>query len=307
MVGVIMDTDALIAVNGQITRPDEARISVLDRGFLIGDAVFEVCVAFGRQVLDINRHLSRLRASAEMLDLCIPWSDEELAFELTSLAEQVPHPKKYLRLTVTGGPGLGVRMPENRQPSRVTYCFKAEEDPLKAGHGTALKRVVRAGSVRGAQPKTPYYLPAAMALSRAERDGFGDILWSHSDGEVAEAHAANIFFMTRDGDQVTYITPPAHSGILLGVTRDTLISLLRNAGIPVREEVVYADELPRFDEAFLTSSVRGLVPVSRIDGHKLHTLRPQSTFWHIERLFLTWVATQVGFRVDWRTGKILDP
>ena len=302
-----MDPDALIAVNGLIMRPDEARISALDRGFLIGDAVFEVCVAFGGQVLDIGRHLSRLRASAEMLDLRIPWSDEELAFELTSLAEQVPHPKKYLRLTVTGGPGLGVRMPENRQPSRVTYCFKAEEGPLKAGDGTALKRVVRTGSLRGAQPKTPYYLPAAMALSRADRDGFGDILWSHSDGEVAEAHAANIFFMTRDGDQVAYITPPAHSGILLGVTRDRLINLMKNAGIPVREEIVYADELPRFDEAFLTSSVRGLVPVSRIDGHRMHTLRPQATFWHIERLFHTWVATQLGYRVDWRTGEKLGP
>lgn len=302
-----MPLDGLIAVNGQVSRPEEARISPLDRGFLVGDAVFEVCVAFGGQVLNINRHLSRLRSSAAMLDLDLPWTDEELAFELTSLAEQVPHPKKYLRLTVTGGQGLGVRMPENRHPSRVTYCFKADENHLSPDQGMALKRVVRAGAVRGAQPKTPYYLPAALALSRAERDGYGDILWSHSDGEVAEAHAANIFLMSRDGDNVTFVTPPAQSGILMGVTRETVITLLRNAGIPVREEVVYADELPRFDEAFLTSTVRGLVPVSRIDGHRLHTVRPQATYWHIERLFLTWVATQLGYRVDWRTGKKMNP
>lgn len=300
-----MGPNGLIAVNGRISSPEEARISPLDRGFLIGDAVFEVCVAFGDQVLDINRHLSRLRHSAAMLDLELPWSDEELAFELTSLAEQVAHPKKYLRLTVTGGLGLGVRMPESRQPSRVTYCFKAEDDPLKPGQGLALKRMVRAGTLRGAQPKTPYYLPASLALSRAARDGYGDILWTHTDGEVAEAHAANIFFMTRDGDNVTFITPPAQSGILMGVTRETVITLLTNAGIPVREELVYADELPRFDEAFLTSTVRGLVPVSRIDGHRLHTLRPQATYWHIERLFLTWVTTQLGYRVDWRTGEKL--
>ena len=111
-----------------------------------------------------------------------------------------------------------------------------------------------------------------------------------------------MFFMARHGDQVELVTPPAQSGLLLGITRETVLALLRRAGLPVREQLVFADELPRFDEAFLCSSVRGLVPVSRIDRHKLHGARPGSVFRHIERLFLTWVETEVGHRVDWATG-----
>jgi branched-chain amino acid aminotransferase len=294
--------DALIAIDGRVTRPDDARMSPLDRGFLIGDAVFEVFVAFGSHVMDLQRHLTRLRCSADMIGLEIPWSDAEMAFELTSLAEQVSHLKKYLRLVVTRGQGLGVRIPDRCQPSRVTYCFKAEMSTLRPGQGLAMKRLVRPGFQRGSAAKTPHYLPAAVGLARAAREGFDEILWSSPEGEVAEAHAANIFFMAREGDYVSFVTPPEQSGLLLGVTRETVITLLRNAGIPVAEEVIFIDELPRFDEAFLCSTVQGLVPIRRIDNFKLHTLRQQATFWHIERLFQTWVSTQLGYRVDWQTG-----
>ena len=78
---------------------------------------------------------------------------------------------------------------------------------------------------------------------------------------------------------------------------------MQNAGIPVQEQTIFVDELPRFDEAFVCSTVRGLVPVSTIDKHKLHTARPGSVFRHIERLYMTWVETQLGYRVDWGTGQ----
>lgn len=297
--------DALIAVDGRVSRPEDATMSPLDRGFLIGDAVFEVLVAFGSHILDLHRHIARLRMSAAMIDLPIPWSDEALAFELTTLAEQVSHPKKYLRLTVTRGVGMGVRIPAAAAPSRMVYCFKAEENALGSDQELALKRQIRPGGVRGAAAKTPYYLPAALALAKGAREGFHEILWSNGEGEVTEAHASNIFFLAREGDNVTFVTPPAQSGLLLGVTRETVITLLKNARIPLVEQVVYTDELPRFDEAFLTSTVRGLVPISRIDNFKLHTLRPQAIFRHIERLFQTWVATELGYRVDWQTGRAL--
>ena len=84
-----------------------------------------------------------------------------------------------------------------------------------------------------------------------------------------------------------------------------MIELMQNAGIPVQEQTIFVDELPRFDEAFVCSTVRGLVPVSAIDKHKLHTARSGSVFRHIERLYMTWVETQLGYRVDWATGQHL--
>jgi branched-subunit amino acid aminotransferase/4-amino-4-deoxychorismate lyase len=296
----------LISVNGKITIPEIAAVSALDRGFLFGDNIFEVFVCFEDQVLDMNAHLSRLRASAEALRMSIPWSDSELEFELKALSEQVTEPKKYLRLVVTRGEGLGLRIPANAKPNRIIYCFPATiERPEVYQEGLALKRSLKVGGERGAAAKTGNYLSSILAMEKAESEGFNDILWSNSEGEITEASTANIFFMSRDGDNIEFVTPAAHSGILLGITRSTMIGLIKRAGIPVKEEIIFADEIPRFDEAFLCSTVRGLVPVNRIDRHKMHTARTGAVFRHIERLFLTWVETQLGFRPDWRTGLLV--
>lgn len=295
----------LISINGQVLPAGEAKISALDRGLLFGDNVFEVLVGFESQILDIDRHLNRLRQSAESILLEIPWSNEQLAFELNALAEQVPGAKKYYRLLVTRGDGLGLKIPVNAQPQRLVYCFPASPEPDDIyREGLSLKRIVRPYCERGAQPKTGNYLRSILALKRAEAVA-QDILWTNSEGEIMEASAANIFFMGRDGDSVQFYTPPATCGILMGITRDTMLTLLRQAKIPASEQIIFADELPRFDEAFLCSTIRGLVPIRSIDGHKLHSARPSSVFRHIERLFNTWVETQLGFRVDWRTGEKL--
>jgi branched-subunit amino acid aminotransferase/4-amino-4-deoxychorismate lyase len=294
----------LISVNGNITTPESAVIPALDRGFLLADDIFEVLVAFGGKILDVDRHLARLRRSAEATRMPLPWSDAELAFELQALADQVDAPKKYLRLTVTRGLGMGVKPPKDPKPNKVVYCFPASEEPLSTyKEGLGLKRTLKVGAAKVAAPKTGNYLQGVLALEQAEREGFQDILWTNAEGEVLEAATANVFFMAREGDNVEFVTPPAASGILLGVTRDTVISLLRKATIPVREQQIFVDELPRFDEAFLTSTVRGLVPVSRIDRHQMHSARLAATYRHIERLFLTWVETELGQRVDFRTGR----
>jgi branched-subunit amino acid aminotransferase/4-amino-4-deoxychorismate lyase len=296
--------NGLISVNGRISPPDTAVVPALDRGFLFGDNVFEVFVCFGDKVLDLAPHLQRLRASAESLRMEIPWSDAELAFELTALCEQVAEPKKYLRLVVTRGEGMGLRIPPGARPNRVIYCFPATTEPLTVyKDGLALKKAVKPGSERGAAAKTGNYLSSILAMEKAEAEGFNDVLWTNSENEVTEASTANIFFMARTGDNVEIITPPAHSGILLGITRATMIDLIRGAGIPVTEQIIFSDEIARFDEAFLCSTVRGLVPVHQIDRHKMHSARPTAVFRHLERLFITWVETQIGFRPDWRTGR----
>jgi branched-subunit amino acid aminotransferase/4-amino-4-deoxychorismate lyase len=294
----------LISVNGVVTAPDAARIPALDRGFLFGDNVFEVFVGFGRKLLDVPRHLVRLRASADALDLTIPWSDAELEFELSSLAEQLDEPKVYLRLVVTRGNGIGLRIPPGIRPNKIVYAFRANAEPAATYRdGLALKRMQKGTTERGAAAKTGNYLASVLAVQRAEREGFQDVLWTNADNEITEASTANIFFMAREGDNVEFITPPPMSGILLGITRATVIDLMRRASLPVREQVVYADELARFDEAFVCSTVRGLVPVNRIDQHRLHSTRPSAVFRHIERLYMAWVTSEVGHKVDWATGR----
>ncbi len=299
--------DGLIAVNGKVYTSETAVISPLDRGLLFADDLSEVLVAFGPTILNLPRHLERLRGAAETLDLPIPWSDAELGFELSGLVEQLAAPKTYLRLTVTRGNGLGVRPPAEPAPTRIAYCFPAAAEAAGVyADGVALKRTVRGGVQRGPWPKTSgNYLPSITALPKAAQEGFDDLLWTNGEGELTEASASNIFFMARDGDQISFLTPSVQSGILPGITRATMMTLLQQAKIPVAEQIIFADEIPRFDEAFLCSSVRGLVPVKAIGKHRLHTARPTAVFRHIERLFLTWAETQLGHRVDWGTGRIV--
>lgn len=296
--------NGLVSINGIVTPPERALIPALDRGFLFNDSIFESLVGFHDRLLDAPRHLARLRASAETMGLTIPWSDEQLTFEMQALMEEVAGAKKSVRLVITRGNGLGLRVTKGMRPNKVIYCFEAPGESRKIyDEGVSLKRVVKAGATRGAAPKTSNYQPSIQAIERAAAEGFDDILWTNTEGEISESSIANIFLIARQGDLVEIVTPPAASGILLGITRDTLITLLNRAQIPVREQIVFADELPRFDEAFVCSSIRGLVPVNRIDRQKLFTLRPTAVYRHIERLFLTWVETELGFRVDWATGR----
>ncbi|SME87807.1 branched chain amino acid aminotransferase apoenzyme [Pseudobacteriovorax antillogorgiicola] len=299
--------EGFISVNGQISSPEDAQIPVLDRGFLFGDNIFEVFVAFGNTVLDLKPHLDRLRRSAEMHRIPIPWSDEELSFEIQSLIETTNHPKKYIRLVITRGEGIALYQPEEPSPNKVIFCLPARQESEEIlSKGIKLKRRQANFVERGATAKTGNYIRSITALEQAKQEGFDDVLWTNGDQELTEATTSNIFLIGREGDLIEIATPPANSGLLLGITRSRIIDLLTNAKIPVTERVISTDEIARFDEGFLCSTVRGLVPIQQIDKHRLHSTRTNAVFKHIQRLFSTWVATEVGYRVNWNTGEKVE-
>ena len=299
--------DGIIAVNGEYFDPKSASIPALDRGFLFGDNVFEVFVGFKGKVLDVAPHLSRLRQSAELLQLPIPWSDDELKFELLSLAERLDVPKVYLRLVVTRGSGVGLEFPDPCIPHKILYGLPANPLPDNIyKEGVRLRLFELPHTERTAIAKTGNYLRSILAMEKAKKEGYSDVMWSNSAGEITEASTANIFFIGRQGDYVSVTTPSVQSGILKGITRATVLSLLQRARIPVEESIIYKDELAKYDEAFLCSTVKGLVPLSQINSHKFHTVRKNSVFKHINRLYQSWVASEIGYYVDWNTGVRID-
>ena len=269
------------------------------RGVLHGWRVMTTMTAFGRTIIDLERHLDRLYEHAEQLGFEPAVRKEIVSFDLNTLLETLNAPKARCRVFFMVGEGpLGAPI---GKLGRWVACddvsgHSATEKPFR------IKIVTENSWNRGPKIKTGLYDMAMGALPRAVSEGFDDILFSNSDQEIAEASASNIFLLGRDGDRVEIATPGEASGILLGITRRRMIELLTSARIPVTVRTIYRDEIPRFDEGFLTSSVRGLVPVSEISGHRLHTTRANSVFRHIERLWNTWVHTQLGYPVDWRTG-----
>ncbi len=292
----------IVSVNGQISDLSEAKISASDRGFLFADSVFETLVAFEYLVLEPLAHFSRLRASADAKLIPIPWADEDLLFEVKTLIEQLGAAKTQIRLVVTGGEGFGLAPATKVQPSKMIYALPATHFPESVYlEGLALKTVQRTRSHSGV--KHSDYSEAIVAIKKVKKADFDEILWLNQNSEFIEAATANIFFISREGDSVEIATPPLTQGALAGTVRSRIIRLLEAAKIRVTERPLELSELARFDEAFLTSSVRGLVPVKKIDSHKLSSARDKSVFRKIESLHLTWLESLLGKRVEWNTGK----
>ncbi len=287
-------------VRGKVVRLDEASISLLDRSILYGDMVFTTVVGFHKTVLNLEPHLERLRRHATELLIPFPWSNQELAFDVTSLLDLVHEDKVQIRILVSRGLNGGLKPLPNLAPEKYVIVTPSTSPVMS---GLAVQPKPGMALARGEHLKLGNYPYTVKALLEAQAAGFDDILWVNQDGEITEGSTSNIFLLARHGDELEIITPPVYSGILKGTTRDLLMELLYKAKIPVTEQIVLVDEIPRFDEAFFTSSIQGLRPIKSIGKHRLHTERPHATFKHIERLFLTWVESIIGFRVEWQSGK----
>lgn len=298
--------NGVVSVNGNLSSPEQAVVSVFDRGFLFGDDIFEVCVAFQQKILGLKLHLARLRRSAAQIHLGIPWQDDELEAELSAILAQVKAAKVYLRLMITRGQGLGLEVTEGFTPNKIIMALPAKPFPeTYYREGVALTLARNSSGARGAQAKTGNYLSGIVAMQKANAEGFDDILWCNSEGEITEASTANIFLVARHGNEVEVVTPYLQSGLLAGITRDYVLRILRANDISVMEQAIVSEELPRFDEAFICSTMRGVIPVQRIDGQRLATRRINSLFNRIEQHFLAAVWEEIGVRCNWNTGEPL--
>lgn len=319
----------LFAINGQ-PQPKPWQIPITDRGFVYGQCALETMPAFrisGRDwIPHLDRHLARLESSCETLGFNLPTTTERIAVMIQSLVAACSSSgftgssRFTVRIYATPGsrlvPGSApTGMESSLLPtgSATDGCWYALISPVQSGWMEDVRQLTRNGVTlaptdlgytrRNHLAKSTNYADAIAAIKVARKQGLDDILWINSDREIVETSTANIFFIGRLGDQVEIVTPSTRSGCLKGITATWLLELLNEAGIPASSSILQLDELPRFDEAFLTSSLRGLIPVTTIGRHKLHSCREESTFKQIRRLFDAGIARLAGERIDWITGQ----
>ncbi|WP_141736254.1 aminotransferase class IV [Oligoflexus tunisiensis] len=285
----------LVSVNGHISAVSEALIPAQDRGFLFGDAIHEMIAGRADLLIDFAAHVARLRRAAAKSRIPMPWTDQELRFECDHLLSLTKFPHSALRIMISRGTSPTLKMEAGLQPNRYIYCLPSSL-PTQAQYekGLQLKSKKHPLNPRGEQLKAPSYLHTAAAQDEIQAEGYDDVLWMNADAEFTEAGTANVFLISRDGDLVEIATPPLTAGILPGITRARVMELLERSQIPVTERSLTLDELPRFDEGFVTSSLRGPFPISRIDKHRLHSTRPQAVFQHILRLYRSWESHEGG-------------
>ena len=256
--------------------PPGGRFPCYDHGFLYGEGIYETLRTYNKVPFLYDRHMRRFRASAERLDLLVPFDDGTLAAWVDdTLAAAGDLREAYIRILLTRGVGdLSYDLGATPAPSLVIIVKPLDEVPARVdenGIVISLVPILRnhPGSVNPII-KSNNLLNNAMAMQRANRHGAEEALMCNYRGELAECAQTN-FFLVRGG---RLLTPPSTAGLLEGITRGFLFDLARDAGIEAREEVLRPEDLDTADEAFITGTTRELSPVVRIDERVIGSGRP---------------------------------
>jgi len=263
------------SVNGEITPADQARVSVLDNGFTFGDAVYETLRTYGGRPFHLDRHLERLRRSARRLAIELPATDGALARDLDALLGKAANPESYIRVIVTRGVGdISYHFDRIKGPTVVMAVKPFTPFPARCyTDGVAvILSSVRRNHPRALDPgiKSCNLINNILAVQEAQAKGAFEPILLNDVGEVAESASANVF-LVKGG---TVITPPLEAGILPGVTRQIVLELAAAADTAASEEPVAVKDLLTADEAFITSTLKEVMPIATIDGRPVGAGRP---------------------------------
>lgn len=253
--------------NGEIADARDVRIDPADRGFLLGDGLFETMLALHGHMLFADEHMLRLGAAAELIGLPLPYSLAEIEIACADLLDANgldDAARASVRVTVTRGPGpRGLALPAEPKPSVLIGCAEIGAPPGHLSLATATPR--RNAWSPSSRLKALPYLDNVLAKEEAREKGADDALMLDTNGNIACTSAANIFFW----EDERLITPSTNCGILPGITRAALLELAPEIGIDVTEEEIAPGSMADISGAFVTNSLMGLVPVTRIDGRDI--------------------------------------
>lgn len=261
----------IVWLNGELVDEGDAWIDIRDRGFLLGDALFETLLARRGRIAFLDAHVVRLAAGANILGIPMPLSTGLLAIACEMLLDAnglVDAPRVALRMTLSRGPGpRGLVPPENPLP---TLLITAVESPPPASSLTAIVATPRRNALSPvSRLKAAPYLDNVLAREEARARGADEALMLDTSGYLSCASVANIFLW--EGGRLT--TPAEDCGILPGVTRAAVIELATRLGIEVVEDMIMPQRLARADGIFLTNSLMGIVPLSRVERNELQPHR----------------------------------
>jgi len=263
--------------NGGLREESQARVSVVDHGFLYGDGVYETLSVRGGRSLFLPEHLARLRNSCRLIGLALPWSASWLGRAVGKTLRANRQPESVLRIQVSRGPGpVGFDTTGCTAPTLVIL-----QRPFPRYPASAFERGVTAAIVRTRrnhplclplEAKSTNCLNGILAKQEAVRRNVFEGILLNLSGFVTEGTVSNVFAV-RAG---RLWTPSLRCGLLAGITRHIVLDLARKARIPVREGNITPAGLAGAEEVFLTNSLFGVLPVTRLmapsarrigDGH----------------------------------------
>jgi branched-chain amino acid aminotransferase len=264
-----------VYIDGKFYDQRDAKISVFDHGLLYGDGIFEGIRAYNGRVFRLNEHIDRLFCSAKAILLTIPLSRAEVIEAVLESCRQNNIRDGYVRLLVTRGIGtLGLNPNRCRRPSVIVIADKIQLYPPKLyERGMEIITVPTVRNLHSAlNPaiKSLNYLNNILAKIEANNAGCEEAVMLNAEGYIAECTGDNLFVLKAG----RLLTPPLAAGALYGITRQVVIELAEQAGIPVSEPNLTRYDLFNADECFVTGTGAEIMPVVKIDGREIGTGKP---------------------------------
>jgi branched-chain amino acid aminotransferase len=273
---VVVAMNATVSVNGTITSAAAAAVPVFDHGFLYGEGVYETLRTYSRRPFLFDRHMRRLRHSASLMALDVPFTDDDLLRRVRdTMGAHAGLDEAYIRILLTRGVGdlsydpaatphptlVIIVKPFPAPPERTfTQGLRVSLVDVRRNHPQALNPMIKSNNL----------LNNALAMQEALRRGAEEALMQNQAGELVEGSQTN-FFLVRDG---AALTPPLTAGLLPGITREFVIELAAGMHIPARETRLTPADLETADEAFLTGTTREVTPVVQVDDRKIGSGQP---------------------------------
>jgi len=255
-----------VYINGKLFDKDEAKVSVYDHGLLYGDGVFEGIRVYNGKVFRHQEHIDRLYESARSIALEIPIPPADMLKAVEDTVRANNKAEGYIRLIVTRGPGnLGLD-PRSCKPNVIIivddislYPKELYENGLKIVTASLIRNHPNALNPR---IKSLNYLNNILAKIEAIRAGCLEALMLNHKGEVAECTGDNVFIVKRG----ILKTTPLDAGILEGVTRNAVMDLAKQLGIPAVEATLTRHDIYAADECLLTGTAAEVIAVTECDG-----------------------------------------
>jgi D-alanine transaminase len=273
----------LLYLNGEYIDSAGAKISVLDRGFMFGDGVYEVIPVYSGKLLRGKAHLARLQDSLDAIEIPNPLSLNDWLEIFSRLIERNHADADsviYLQITRGTMPKREHAWAADMQPNVLVTCseqFYASQDSTTAGAKAVTLPDTRWSEC---QIKTINLLPNTLLLQQARNQGANEAILIR-DGKAIEGSQSNLFIVMDD----IVLTPPKSRYMLGGITREIIIELCKQNKIICREKEISEDELHRADEIWLSSSTREILPVVTLNQHAVGKGRPGVVWQQIIQLY----------------------
>lgn len=258
--------DNLAWINGSYCNLGEAKISIEDRGYLLGDGVYEVIRVYKGKPFYLDAHLERLQRSAEAIRIDLPHQLSDISSTAMELVDKSRCIEGYIYMQLTRGSAKRDHLfPADTLPTLVMYTRDLE--PIQAVEDILPVKAVTLPDERwlNCYIKSTNLLPNLLARQKAAEGGAVEAILYRQDETVTEGTRSNIFAVI-DGEVRTH---PANNLILPGITRDIVLGLLKDLSIPFSEKAFDLNELGTAEEAWVTSTTMEVNPIAAIDGVSL--------------------------------------